>query len=250
MPTETSSILEDWIPEPKFAEALRERFGSAARQPWRAGDGLRKSRPVLNGGTSAVSQRGVRKRTASNPVPAGRDVSPNLNIRTQPKRSCAAVFTARAALLLTAGIAGELTEVLLEAHRRRPVQLWSPHAKYWQPNTFLLNYLCGAVGAHEQITDAWKKIEAIEQAEEIASIARAAKDPNRVAYSQRIARKPKNISQVQKMSPPGTETEPTCRGTETVLLSILGVGATSPPSLLRMSSPTRSLMAMTGPRLA
>ena len=26
MPTETSSILEDWIPEPKFAEALRERF--------------------------------------------------------------------------------------------------------------------------------------------------------------------------------------------------------------------------------
>jgi hypothetical protein len=70
MPTETSSILEDWIPEPKFAEALRERFGSAARQPWRAGDGLRKSRPVLNGGTSAASQRGVKGRRPTRCRPA------------------------------------------------------------------------------------------------------------------------------------------------------------------------------------
>jgi hypothetical protein len=102
------------------------------------------------------------------------------------------------------------------------------NAKYWQPNTFLLNYLCGAIDAHEQITDAWKIIETIEQAEEIASMAHAAKDPNRVAYGQRIARKTKNISQVQKMSLPGTETVPRrgdfpstetvppCRGTETV----------------------------------
>ena len=102
------------------------------------------------------------------------------------------------------------------------------NAKYWQPNTFLLNYLCGAVDAHEQITDVWKKIETMKQAEKIAAMARAAKDPTRVAYGQRVARKTKNVSQVQKMSPPGTETVPRrgdfpgtetvppCRGTETV----------------------------------
>jgi hypothetical protein len=59
----------------------------------------------------------------------------------------------------------------------------------------------------------------MKQAEKIAAMARAAKDPTRVAYGQRVARKTKNVSQVQKMSPPGTETVPRrgdFPGTETV----------------------------------
>ena len=50
------------------------------------------------------------------------------------------------------------------------------NAEHRQPNRFLLNYLCGAVDAHDQVTDAWNKIKTLEEAEEIAAAARAAKD--------------------------------------------------------------------------
>ena len=71
------------------------------------------------------------------------------------------------------------------------------NAEHWQPNRFLLNYLCGAVDAHDQITDAWNKFKTLDEAEEVAAAARAAKDPQKVAYSRRNAHKTKNISQVR-----------------------------------------------------
>ena len=82
------------------------------------------------------------------------------------------------------------------------------NAEHWQPNRFLLNYLCGAVDAHDQITDAWNKFKTLDEAEEVAAAARAAKDPQKVAYSRRNAHKTKNISQVRKLRTPGTKTVP------------------------------------------
>jgi hypothetical protein len=59
------------------------------------------------------------------------------------------------------------------------------NAEYRQPNRFLLNYLCGAVDAHEQITNAWKRVETMEQAEEIAAAARANKNAAKVSCGHR-----------------------------------------------------------------
>ena len=71
------------------------------------------------------------------------------------------------------------------------------NAEYRQPNRFLLNYQCGAVDAYEQITNAWNKFKTLEEAEEVAASARAAKDQHKVAHSRRIAQK-RNISRVTK----------------------------------------------------
>jgi hypothetical protein len=76
------------------------------------------------------------------------------------------------------------------------------NAEYWQPNRFLLNYQCGAVDAHEQITKAWNKFKTLEEAEEVAASARAAKDQHKVAHSRRIAQK-RNISRVAQNVPAG-----------------------------------------------
>jgi hypothetical protein len=82
------------------------------------------------------------------------------------------------------------------------------NAEYWQPNRFLLNYQCGAVDAHEQITNAWNKFKTLEEAEEVAASARAAKDQHKVAHGRRIAQK-RNISRVHKMYPkPGAQSVP------------------------------------------
>ena len=67
------------------------------------------------------------------------------------------------------------------------------NAEHRQPNRFLLNYLCGAVDAHDLVTDAWNDIEIIEEAQEILRIARAAKDRNKVAYSRRARAKTKTF---------------------------------------------------------
>jgi hypothetical protein len=109
-----------------------------------------------------------------------------------------------------------------------PVRGRGGNAEHRQPNQFLLNYLCGAIDAHDQVTNAWTKPQTMAQAQEIARVARAAKDKNRVAYSRRIARKQKRFPGAETVPSPGTETapengnfpgtesEPTGPGTETV----------------------------------
>jgi hypothetical protein len=67
------------------------------------------------------------------------------------------------------------------------------NAEHRQPNRFLLNYMCGAIDAHEQITNTWTRFETLKQAKKVASIARKAKDPTKVAYGRRNAEK-QNIS--------------------------------------------------------
>ena len=67
------------------------------------------------------------------------------------------------------------------------------NAEHRQPNRFLLNYLCGAVDAHDLVTDAWNEIEVVEEAQEILRAARKAKDRNKVAYGRRTRRN-ENIS--------------------------------------------------------
>jgi hypothetical protein len=102
------------------------------------------------------------------------------------------------------------------------------NAEHRQPNRFLLNYMCGAVDAHAQITNAWTRFKTLEEAQETASIARKAKDQTKVAYGRRNARR-KNISRARKpclkpdtetmpetQSFSGTETMPTGPGTETM----------------------------------
>jgi hypothetical protein len=82
------------------------------------------------------------------------------------------------------------------------------NAEYHQPNRFLLNYLCGAVDAHDQITNAWKRFSTLAEAERIASAARAAKDQTRVAFGRRTMRR-KNNSRGWKPTPvPGSKTNP------------------------------------------
>ena len=56
------------------------------------------------------------------------------------------------------------------------------NAEHRQPNRFLLNYMCGAIDGHEQITNAWKRFKTLEEAEKVASVARKAKDPVKVNY--------------------------------------------------------------------
>jgi hypothetical protein len=62
------------------------------------------------------------------------------------------------------------------------------NAEYRQANRFLLNYLCGAVDAHEQITNVWKRVGTMEQAEAIASAARVDKNAAKVSCGRRTYR--------------------------------------------------------------
>jgi hypothetical protein len=80
------------------------------------------------------------------------------------------------------------------------------NAEHRQPNKFLLNYMCGAIDAQEQITNTWKRFKTVEEAEEVASAARKAKDQCKLAYGRRTAQK-QNISQTWKPCPkPDMET--------------------------------------------
>src|SRR5262249_25534099 len=74
------------------------------------------------------------------------------------------------------------------------------HAEHWQPNHFLLNYLCGAVDAHELITNAWQRIMTMKEAEKLCAEARKSKDPKAVAYGCKNAAR-KNISRSRKPGP-------------------------------------------------
>jgi len=63
------------------------------------------------------------------------------------------------------------------------------NAEHREPNRFLLNYLCGAVDAHQQVTNAWNRIQTMKQAGAIARAARADKNPAKVRYGLRISRR-------------------------------------------------------------
>jgi hypothetical protein len=65
--------------------------------------------------------------------------------------------------------------------------------------------MCGALDAHEQITDAWKRFKTLEEAEKTASAAGKAKDETKVAYTARN----RNIFRVHKVySKPGSQSVP------------------------------------------
>jgi hypothetical protein len=85
------------------------------------------------------------------------------------------------------------------------------NAEHRQPNRFMLNFLCGAIDAHELITNSWKRFKTPEEADAVAIAARNHKDPHKVAYGRRNAEK-ENISGPQKVGPKpapksGPETE-------------------------------------------
>jgi hypothetical protein len=61
------------------------------------------------------------------------------------------------------------------------------NAEHRQPNRFLLNYMCGAVDAHEQVTNTWKRVQTVDEAEKLCAEARESKDPKNVAYGRRNA---------------------------------------------------------------
>jgi hypothetical protein len=82
------------------------------------------------------------------------------------------------------------------------------NAERRRPNRFLLNYTCGAVDAHEEVTNAWSRIQTLLEAEKIAAAARAAKDQDKVAYGRRIARRQKHFSGTQSGPSPGAQSGP------------------------------------------
>ena len=82
------------------------------------------------------------------------------------------------------------------------------NAEHRQPNRFLLNYLCGAVDADEQITNAWRLFKTMDEAVEVRRTARKAKDPQKVAYSRRTAGKRNNFRGHKVYPKPGTQSAP------------------------------------------
>jgi hypothetical protein len=97
------------------------------------------------------------------------------------------------------------------------------NAEYRQPHRFCLNYQCGAVDAQDEVTNAWRKIETPEQAEQIARDARDAKDPNKVAYGHRSAPRQKAFPSPQKRQDPAPKS-----GAENALFPAPQSGATGP----------------------
>jgi hypothetical protein len=98
------------------------------------------------------------------------------------------------------------------------------NAESRQPNKFLLNFMCGAVDTKDEVTNAWKRVKTLEQAEEIAQIARAAKDTaycrNRQGKNRSQTWKPCLVPDTETMSEtaksPDMETMSTCSDTETM----------------------------------
>jgi hypothetical protein len=101
------------------------------------------------------------------------------------------------------------------------------NAEHRKPNRFLLNYLCGAINTRDEITNTWKRFEAMEQASQIAYSARAAKDANRVALGRRVSGQkhfsgtepvpgPRYRTGTISVHFPGTEPVPPGPGTEPV----------------------------------
>jgi hypothetical protein len=98
------------------------------------------------------------------------------------------------------------------------------NAEHRQPNRFLLNYLCGAVDADEEITNAWERFKTLEEAENVASAARTAKDPRKVAWGKRNAAKKNNFRPRKVRVKPPSET-----GGEYGQFPPPETGGTSPP---------------------
>jgi len=80
------------------------------------------------------------------------------------------------------------------------------NAEHHRPNRFLLNYLCGAVDAHGEVTNAWKRYKTRKEVEQIAAAARSAKDQTRVSFGRRTARRQKHF--------PGSQSDPGARVTK------------------------------------
>ena len=99
------------------------------------------------------------------------------------------------------------------------------NAEHREPSRFLLNYQCGAVDAHQQVTNAWNRIQTMEAAGAIARAARANKNPAKVSYGRRIyRRKSKTFPSPQKRHFPAPE-----RGAETGNFPAPKTGATARP---------------------
>jgi hypothetical protein len=137
--------------------------------------------------------------------------------------------------------------------------------EFRQPNHFLVNFMCGAIDTRDEITNAWKRIKTMEEAEEIAAAARNAKDPIKVNHGKRTHRG-QNKNRVQKVylvsgteSVPetakslGTESVPTVSGAESVpTLDTFGRGASvarrraKPDVRLKLVKPTDVWTAPSG----
>jgi hypothetical protein len=97
------------------------------------------------------------------------------------------------------------------------------NAEHREPNRFLLNYLCGAIDADEEITNAWGRFKTLEEAEDVSSAARTAKHPGKVAWGKRNAAK--NIFRPRKVrAKPPPET-----GGENGQFPTPETGGTGPP---------------------
>lgn len=82
------------------------------------------------------------------------------------------------------------------------------NAEHRQPNRFRLNFMCGAIDDTDPFRDPWKRFKTLKEADEVASMARDAKDPSRVNYGRLNAGR-KNIFRVHKVTlEPGAQSDP------------------------------------------
>jgi hypothetical protein len=96
--------------------------------------------------------------------------------------------------------------------------------EFRQPNLFAVNFMCGAIDTRDEITNSWKGIKTLEEAEEIASTARGAKDPAKVDYGRRTYRSRVHkvclVSGAQSVpktaKSPGAQSVPTGPGAQSV----------------------------------
>ena len=105
------------------------------------------------------------------------------------------------------------------------------NAEHRQPNRFLLNYLCGAVDADEQITNAWRLFKTKDEAVEVRRTARKAKDPQKVAYGRRTAGKRNNFLGHKVCPKPGSQSAPEIQKFSGAQSVPTGPGAQSVPTV-------------------
>ena len=105
------------------------------------------------------------------------------------------------------------------------------NAEHRQPNRFLLNYMCGALDAHEQITNAWTRFKSLEEAEKTASAARKAKDETKVTYGRRTARNRNNFRGHKVYPKPGSQSAPEIQKFSGAQSVPTGPGAQSVPTV-------------------
>ena len=91
--------------------------------------------------------------------------------------------------------------------------------------------MCGALDAHEQITNAWKRFKSLEEAEKTASAARKAKDETKVTHGRRTARKRNNFRGHKVYPKPGTQSAPEIQKLSGAQSVPTGPGAQSVPTV-------------------